>query len=509
VDVGGAAHVAGTTSSSNFPTTSDAYDTSFNGANDAFVSKLTSSGSSLIYSTFLGGGGDDCSYTMCAIAVGSTGAAYVIGITSSSNFPMTAGAFDTTFNGGNADVFITKIYPGGDALAYSTFLGGTGGDYGYSIAVDGSGSAYVTGATWSTGFPTTPGAFKKTFVGCTAFVTKLNTTGSGLVYSTFLGDSSQGFSIAVDSSGTAYATGQTFSAAFPTTSDAFDKTYNGGVGDAFVVKLNASGNGLIYSTFLGGSGTDCEIGGDSKECYIAINPTGMAYITGGTSSSSTFPTTPGAFDTIYNGSYDAFIVKLAMGGSAPALFNKTSPANSATDQPLDPTLTWVSRSGATSYEYCYDTVKDTKCNTSWVDNGISTRVALSGLGYGTTYYWQVRAINSFGTTYANGGAWWRFTTGSLPGAFNKSSPANGDLIPDRRVTIKWNASSGAARYEICYDSTNNDTCDGSWISALKNTRKIISGLSSATTYYWQVRAINGFGTIYANGGAWWSFTTAP
>jgi hypothetical protein len=195
-------------------------------------------------------------------------------------------------------------------------------------------------------------------------------------------------------------------------------------------------------------------------------------------------------------------------GSPPGAFNKISPTNRATKQPLNPTLTWNSSSGATSYEYCYDTVNNTTCDTSWVDNGTGASVALSGLSNSKTYYWQVRANNSFGTTYANGGAWWSFTTGSAPAAFNKSSPANAATNQPTSLTFSWSGSSGATSYDYCYDTTNDNTCSGVWVSTGTSKSAAISGLSQATIYYWQVRANNNIGTTYANGGAWWSFTTS-
>ncbi|HET9866492.1 MAG TPA: SBBP repeat-containing protein, partial [Nitrospira sp.] len=225
----------------------------------------------LVYSTFLGGGRLDQG---ADIAVDSSGSAYVTGATDSVEFPTTVGAFDTTHNGGFDDVFVTKLNPSGSALVYSTFLGGSGNDSGFSIAVDTTGSAYVTGiAAFSPNFPTTVGAFDTTFNGIhDVFVTKLNPTGSALVYSTFFGgDSSDiGRGLAVDISGNAYVTGETFSPNFPTTVGAFDTTFNGdGEFDAFVTKLNPSGSALVYSTFLGGS--DSNFGHD-----IAVDASGSA-----------------------------------------------------------------------------------------------------------------------------------------------------------------------------------------------------------------------------------------
>ena len=305
VDESGAAYVTGLTYSSDFPTTTGAFDTTHNGDYDAFVVKLNAAGSGLVYASFLGGTSGDDGY---AITVDGSGAAYVTGETASSNFPTTAGAFDATYNGGT-DAFVAKFDTAGSGLAYSTFLGGGGSDYGHAIAVDGSGAAYVAGETASSNFPATAGAFDTTHNGgIDAFVTKLNAAGSTLVYSTFLGGIGWDYNsaIAVDWGGAAYIAGETTSSNFPTTSGAFDTTYNGG-SDAFVTKLNAAGSALVYSTFLGGSDRD-------EGHAITVDGAGAAYITGGTESSN-FPTTPGAFDTTHNGGIDAFVVKLDTAGS--------------------------------------------------------------------------------------------------------------------------------------------------------------------------------------------------
>jgi hypothetical protein len=305
VDGSGKAYVTGRTPSSDFPTTPGAFDTIFNG-DDAFVVKLNATGSSLEYATFLGGSDTDDGY---GIAVDGSGNAYVKGGTTSFDFPTTPGAFDTTYNS-SVDVFVVKLNATGSALAYATFLGGSDYDFGFGIAMDGSGAVYVTGETWSSDFPTTPGAFDTTYNGShDAFVVKLNAAGSGLTYATFLGGSDYdfGFGIAMDGSGAVYVTGGTRSSDFPTTPGAFDTSYSGG-GDAFVVKLNATGSSLEYATFLGGRGSDNGYG-------ITVDGSGAAYVTGYTSSSD-FPTTPGAFDTSYSGGGDAFVMKLNATGSA-------------------------------------------------------------------------------------------------------------------------------------------------------------------------------------------------
>jgi len=193
----------------------------------------------------------------------------------------------------------------------------------------------------------------------------------------------------------------------------------------------------------------------------------------------------------------------------PGLFNKTSPANGATGQPTNPTLQWGASSISPHYQYCIDTSNNNTCNAAWTSTGVNTSVALSGLTPGTTYYWQVRAWNSAGTTYSNGGNWWSFNVPlPVPGAFNKTSPANGATGQPTNPTLHWGASSYSPHYQYCIDTSNNNACNAAWISTGINTSVALSGLTPGTTYYWQVRAWNSTGTTYANGSstAWWSFS---
>jgi beta-propeller repeat-containing protein len=315
VDALGNAYVTGTTTSTNFPT-SNAFQIAFaGGTRDAFVTKINPAGTGLVYSTYLGGSNSDEGF---GIVVDALGNAYVTGTTTSTNFP-TSNAFQIAFAGGTRDAFVTKINPAGTGPVYSTYLGGGGDDSGHSIAVDATGNAYLSGATGSINFPTTPGAFQMTFQGgdgsflppfgflppLDAFATKLNATGSALVYSTYLGGSSDeaGLGIAVDAGGNAYVTGLTDSTNFPTL-NAIQSTFAGGDRDAFVTKINPMGTGLVYSTYLGGTGDDVGFG-------IALDglPSPNAYVTGVTASVN-FPTTPGAFQTSNAGSYDAFVAKI-------------------------------------------------------------------------------------------------------------------------------------------------------------------------------------------------------
>jgi hypothetical protein len=273
---------------------------------DTFVAKLNASGSSLLYLVHFGGSDFDEGN---GIAVDGAGNAYVAGRTRSANFPVTSGAFKTTFGGGT-DAFVTKLNATGTALVYSTYLGGTESDSGEGIAVDAYGYAYVTGNTHSSSFPTTAGAFQTSWVSDCAFITELVPSGSSLYYSTLLGSGgTRGKAIAVDSSFNAYVTGETGYTSFPTTPGAVRTTPLGGQ-DVFVTKINAWGSGLYYSTYLGAGNTDMAGG-------IAVNSAGNAYVSGTVFSSAPYiPTTAGAIRSSPSGSWDAFVVQLNTAGSA-------------------------------------------------------------------------------------------------------------------------------------------------------------------------------------------------
>jgi len=308
VDTTGNAYVTGFTQSTNFPTMNP-LQAAFGGLDDGFVAKINPTGSGFVYSTYLGGHAYDFGV---GIAVDNGGNAYVTGFTSSTDFPVTPGAFQTACGVSCAfrDAFVAKINPTGSSLVYSTYLSGTTSDAaGSGIAVDSGGNAYVTGSTGST-FPVTPGAFQKVCKGCggyadrqNAFVTKLNAAGSALVYSTYLGGygTDWGNAIAVDSSGNAYVTGLTGSKWFPTQSPL--QNHYGGKYDAFVSKFDSTGSTLVYSTYLGGIGSESGYG-------IAVDSAGNAYVTGGTSSTD-FPMMNPLQRTYGGGLDDAFVAKIA------------------------------------------------------------------------------------------------------------------------------------------------------------------------------------------------------
>ena len=296
VDSNGNSYITGLTVSPDFPTTSGAFETTFGNNVSGFVTELNPAGSSLVYSTFVNGATLGCS----SLALDSSGEVCFTGGTSETNFFVTPGALQPNLLGGY-NAFVGKLNASGSSLIFGTYLGGNEQDLGNSICVDKNGNIYVTGDTSSGNFPTSSGAFQTTQPGprfFNAFVTKLNSSGSSIIYSTFLDGTqySSGEGIAVDSNEVAYVTGITASPDFPTSSGAFQTVYNGDQ-DFFVSKLNATGTGLIYSTYLGGSGTGS---GTGQSNAMTIDSNGNVYICGWISGPG-FPTTPGAFQANFQG----------------------------------------------------------------------------------------------------------------------------------------------------------------------------------------------------------------
>ncbi len=359
------AFITGGTFSTDFPT-AHPLQPNHGGADDfsrdAFVAKISADGSTLLYSTYLGGKNEDVGN---GIAVDTFGDAYVTGTTLSPDFPVTPGAFNTlcggdgqcgaTFNPNKlivSNAFVSKLNPAGSGLIYSGFLGEYENVEGLAIAVDANQNAYVTGQTEANGtvtvpltppetppppFPITTSALQGAFSGgaVDAYVTKISTSGSTILYSTYLGGTNEdtGSGITVDANATAYVTGLTYSANFPTVG-AIPQAVSGGAGDAFVAKINtlAAGAGsLVYSTYLGGSGLDQGNG-------IAVDSTGAAYIAGETSSAS-FVFTPNGFQTTNHGQGDAFVAKLTpTGGLGYFTFLGGSLADTASGVAVDSTF---------------------------------------------------------------------------------------------------------------------------------------------------------------------------
>ncbi len=312
VDSTGAVYVTGECESTNFPTTAGALQRTHGGnLFDGFVAKLNGSGSALLYSTYLGGNGNDFGK---AIAVDAGGNAYVAGNTFSTNFP-TRVPFQASFGGRIFDAFVTKLNPPGSALVYSSYLGGGNLEEGLGIAIDPAGNAYVTGYTFSTNFPVAnpfqPAKFGSGTTNCDAFVTKVNANGA-LTFSTYLGGNNDdyGRGIAADAAGNCYFTGMTLSTNFPT-ANPLQAQHAGGTYDAVVGKFNPAGSALVYSTYLGGSSYDDGLA-------IAVDGGTAAYVTGATGSSN-FPTAS-PIQGAFQGGTGASQVRFTMGGTGIALF---------------------------------------------------------------------------------------------------------------------------------------------------------------------------------------------
>lgn len=316
IDANGNAYIAGFTNSTDFPVTPGAFETVNKAAATqppdsgcGFVTELNSTGTGLIYSTYLGGSTVD---VIQGLAVDASGSVYVTGNTGDLDFPTTAGAFQSTVTQTttqNQSGFITKLNPAGSALVYSTYLSGGTGDWPAAIALDTAGEAYVTGWTSSQSFPITPNAIQKSLTSTSGgFVTKLNSDGSGLVYSTFLGDILSG--IAVDGNGNAYVAGEGGELGFPITPGAIDQPN----GSFIVSKLNSSGTALIYSALFGGSNAI-----DSYLNALALDSQGNV-IVGGCTISTDYPVTPGALETqnlalLYDGQLGGFLTKIDPAGA--------------------------------------------------------------------------------------------------------------------------------------------------------------------------------------------------
>jgi hypothetical protein len=395
-DGAGNIYLVGRTTSTNFPTTAGAFQASNAGSTDGFVTKITPNGSAIVWSTYLGGIYAD---EVHDIALDGSGNIYLTGFAGSPNFPM-MNPFQSTYYDGEA--FVTKMNPQGSALIYSTYLGGNsppgpGEDNGQGITVDGAGYAYVTGYTQSPNFPITPGSFQPFFRGnYDAFVTKLTPAGNALAYSTFVGGTyppfgdDKAFDIAVDSSGQAHITGKTNSPDFPAVRAM--QTQKADVYDAFVTKLNASGSGLIYSTFLGGDWAPPDGTGEDAGEAILIDDEGNAVIGGGTGSFD-FPVA-NAFQPESGGKSDGFITKISGSNPGPTS-TPTATFLAATPTAVMPTNTPLPNATNTPVPGTTNTPLPNATNTP-VAQASSTptvcAITFSDLQPGSTFYNFIRCL---------------------------------------------------------------------------------------------------------------------
>ncbi|MCC7439474.1 MAG: SBBP repeat-containing protein [Armatimonadetes bacterium] len=257
----------------------------------------------LLYSTYIATSEMETPYDIKTDAQGN---AYITGMTQSTTYPTSPGAYQALYGGGSRDAFVTKISADGSTLLYSTFIGASGQDIAYGIDVDASGDAYITGTTSSTNFPTTPSAYQAAPTsGTHGFVVRLNANGTAPAYSTCLLSTTPS-DIAVDQSGNAYITGNC-TAGLANTIGFWKPIYGGGASDAFALKLEPGGGTRAYATFIGGTGAD-------RGVAIALDKDNNAYITGTTDSSS-FPSAAGAYSNVVKGGRDVFITKLNGAGT--------------------------------------------------------------------------------------------------------------------------------------------------------------------------------------------------
>ena len=303
LDSSGDAYVTGVTASANFPVSAGGYQTTNMGDGDVFVTEFNPAGTGIIFSTFLGGTGDD---TPAQIYLSSFGNLLIVGSTTSNNFPTTSGVFQPAY-AGSQDAFLTEMSPDGTSLLYSTYIGGAGIDFGTAVTVDTSGNAYVVGSTNSTNFPTMNPIQLGNSGLYDAFVTEVSPTGA-LLYSTYLGGSLSDYAtgVAVDSKGDVYLSGYTYSTNFPT-QIALQSSLAGG-SDIFVTELYPGSSTLLFSTYLGGSSIDRSLG-------MTVDSSGDIFLTGDTESPN-FPVTGNAYQAKLAGTDNAFVTKLAPGASA-------------------------------------------------------------------------------------------------------------------------------------------------------------------------------------------------
>ena len=508
VDASGRAVVTGSTTSVNFPIL-NAQQSSNAGGKDAFVIMLNAAGSALVFSTFFGGSGADSAN---AVALGPSGTIYVAGDTTSTNLPVLS-AFQGT-NKGRQDAFAAKFSSAG-ALLYSTYVGGTGDDKANAIAVDVTGAAYIAGETSSPDLPASTGFQKANAGGQDAFIAKLSSNGSVLVYGSYLGGAGgvsgqpeSAYGIVVDSSSNAYVAGVTSSPGFPIAS-AYQPTFGGGGTDAFVAKVNASGSALMFSTFLGGVG-------DDSARSITLEPSGSIAVVG-TTFSVNFPCS-GALQATKNGQKDAFVARLSAGGtdllmatyvggagidtanavastlsgdlwvagqttsgdfplvqplesfgtpegnafvlkivspSVPATPSNPSPTAGATGTVLTSVLTWSAVAGATSYDVYFGT----SMTPSFAVNTATTSYNPGLLNGSTVYYWRVIAKNSSGTAAS---PVWLFTTLACtytlsPGSVSLTGTATGSVTVTTPGGCPWTAASNVSWTSISSGATGAGT----------------------------------------------------
>lgn len=548
IDASRNVYVTGYTTSTNIPVVQPIQINNA-GNGDAFVFKLNPAGNTLLWSTYLGGRGQDGA---SGIALDATGSSYVVGRTTSTDFNL-KNAYQGSHgdNGTNFDAFLTRINSEGTGLVYSTYLGGLGEDRGNAIAVDPVGNVALTGITRATNFPITAGAFQPDNQGSTdAFVSKFNPVASQLVYSSYLGGSGEntGTGIALDDSGNAYVTGYTTSTDFPTTTGAFDETWNGGISDGFVAKINSTGTTKLYCSYLGGDGEDIV---NRVAVSVRGNNSFLAYVTGSTSSSN-FPVEQ-AIRTSPFGGIDAFVTKFNVGGNGleystyyggagddagtgiavdglgrAYVVGRTTSANFPLILPMDNSLGGTSDSfiarlispPAAPGDLVAIALSPTEVDLSWSDNsdnevdfvlerrtldeafvelaagiGANTNTFLDApVTPNTTYIYRIRSRNAVGGSAFSNAV--QVMTPPLP----PSTPTNVTVtaVSQSELRVEWtDTSDNEAEFRVERSLDNSVFAEVGTVPAVAGTGSTVSflntGLATFTTYYYRVYGINAGG----------------
>lgn len=472
------------------------------GSGDIFVSKLNLALNQLLYSTYLGG---NSSEHAVGIAVDSTGAAYISGHTQSPDYPIVAGAYSATFDTTTGFTpFVTKFTPAGNALQFSTFYGGSSYEYPYGIALDNAQNVYVCGYTNSPNFPT-PGGFQTLFAGNSdGYVVKFNPSGSNIVWATFLGGSQFDLvqSIAVDSQQNVYCTGQTSSTNFPMTPPLLNSVAPGN-GDAFACRINAQGNTLSWSTYLGGNNGDYGMA-------VSVGQTGNVTVFGGTNSSD-FPVTGGAIQPTLRGASDFFIVRInneAPSGPGPSLTQYRSNQTTVIATGGATNETTVVMKGLSNdaegdkYKLQVEVRPIGTAFTSpatvttlgvdffesgFVNPGTTAVVTVGGRTAGTQYHWQARSVDANGAASA-----WNPYGGNTENP--PTNPAANDFRVDQTVpSISISTPNGTGTYytnlsSVALGGTSADNVgvfSVTWVNAANS----LNGTASGTTS-WTVPGVN-------------------
>jgi hypothetical protein len=469
VDPSGNAYIAGVTSSPSLPGSAP---NSLVGAADAFVTKLSSTGNSVGYSRYIGGGDFDVG---AAIDVTSTGEAVIVGFTYSTDFPR-VGAIQNALRGSN-DAFVTRLNAAGSSLQYSTYLGGTGDfDDARAVALDGDGNAYVTGTTYSVDFPINSSYQPVLHGSGEAYVTKLNAAGNSSLFSTYLGGTldDTGDAIRLDSLGRVWVAGETSSPDYPIVT-AVQSALGGGLADGFVTCLEASGQSLGFSSYLGGSADDVAYG-------VAIDAADNVYLAGATGSPN-FPTVQ-AFQTALGGGMDAFVVRLGSGPGAPL-----APSNLHSTATLSQvSLAWNDNSDNEDHfeiERRTGGLGFSLLATSATGAYVDTTVTQD-----TTYVYRVRAVNAIGASgFSNE------HTVTVPAAL-PAAPSNlqAKAITTTRVDLTWfDNSNNETLFLIERKSGTGDFVEWEMVSANTTTYSDTTALAVNTAYTYRVSALNALG----------------